>query len=80
MSLKKMLLSSCAFLLVGAAHVGTAVSAPDCPPPRPYQGGCIQQVVWAKNPTTGTCCEYPTPCNAPAGWTTYGTYSACVTG
>ena len=79
MSLKKMLLSACAFALVGAAHVGTAVSAPDCPPPRHYSGGCIQQVVWAKNPTTGTCCEYATPCNAPDGWVTYGTYSACVT-
>lgn len=80
MSLKKFLLTSGALLLAGAAHVGTAVSAPECPPPRPYQGGCIQIVVWAKNPSTGTCCQYPTPCSAPQGWTTYTSAEACAAG
>ena len=80
MSLKKLMLASCAFLLVGAASVQTAVSAPDCPKPRPYSGGCIQVITYAKNPTTGTCCEYPNPCSAPAGWATYTSYDACVAG
>lgn len=78
MSLKKFLLSSGAFLLIGAAHVSTAVSAPDCPPPQHYSGACIQQVVWAKNPTTGTCCQYSTPCAAPTGWATYGSAATCA--
>lgn len=80
MKLKKLLLASGAFLLVGAAHVSTAVSAPECPRPRNYQGGCIQVVVWAKNPSTGACCEYPTPCSAPEGWTTYTSPEACAAG
>ncbi|HKH49119.1 MAG TPA: hypothetical protein VKM72_31010 [Thermoanaerobaculia bacterium] len=80
MLLKKFLLASGAFLLVGAAHVSTAVSAPDCPPPRHYQGACIQVIVWAKNPDSGTCCQYSTPCAAPAGWTTYTSAEACATG
>ena len=78
MSLKKFLLSSGAFLLIGAAHVSTAVSAPECPRPQRYEGGCIQVIVWAKDPVTGICCEYPNPCSAPTGWQTYSTASACA--
>ena len=78
MSLKKFLLASGACLLVGVAHVSTAVSAPpECPRPKPYQGGCIQVITYAKNPQTGTCCEYATPCAAPEGWQTYGSLSEC---
>lgn len=80
MMLKKFLLASGAFLLVGAAHIGTANSVPDCPPPRPYQGGCVQVIVWAKNPSSGTCCQYPTPCNAPQGWQTYTSLADCQAG
>ncbi|HEY4574703.1 MAG TPA: hypothetical protein VIJ26_12080 [Thermoanaerobaculia bacterium] len=28
-------------------------------------------IVWAQDPATGMCCQYPTPCSAPAGWTIY---------
>ena len=81
MSLKKFLLASSALLLAGAAHIGTAVSAPpECPKPRHFQGGCIQVIVWAKNPETGTCCQYPNPCSAPEGWTTYTSAEACAAG
>lgn len=77
MKMKKLLLASCAFLLVGAAHVSTAVSAPECPKPRRFSGGCIQVITYAKNPETGTCCEYPNPCSAPEGWATYFTLAEC---
>jgi hypothetical protein len=39
-----------------------------CPAPRQYSGACIQVIVWAQNPETGACCQYPTPCSAPEGW------------
>ncbi len=30
---------------------------------------CIQVITPAKNPTTGECKEFPTPCDVPKGWT-----------
>jgi hypothetical protein len=58
-----------AFVLVAAAT--RTATASDCPPPRHYSGSCIQVIVWAEDPVTKTCCQYPTPCSAPAGWTIY---------
>lgn len=77
MSLKKLLLGSAALALVAAANVGTATSAPECPRPQRYDGVCIQVIVWAKNPDTGTCCQYSTPCAAPTGWQTYTSQAEC---
>jgi len=72
MSLKKLLLASGVFLLTAAPG-----SVQNCPPPRQYQGPCSQVVIWAKNPETGTCCYYPNPCTAPAGWMTYTSQAEC---
>lgn len=69
--LKKLCLVSAAFALTVAASVGTASSNHHCPPPRHYSGVCIQVVVWAQDPNSGTCCMYGNPCSAPAGWTIF---------
>ena len=49
----------------------------DCPPPRQSKEICPQVVVWAKNPQTGACCQYGTPCNAPEGWQTFYSEAEC---
>lgn len=67
MTLKKLFLASAAFALAAAAQLGTAASD-GCPPPRKFSGVCIQVIVWAKDPVTGICCQYPNPCSAPEGW------------
>jgi hypothetical protein len=67
MSLKKLFLASAAFTLVLAAYSSPA-SSTSCPPPRPYNDVCITVIVWAKDPQSGICCQYPTPCSAPDGW------------
>jgi hypothetical protein len=48
-----------------------------CPDPIEYDGGCIAVVVVAKDPVTGACCEYGTPCNAPADWMQYSSMDEC---
>lgn len=48
-----------------------------CPAPRAYPGPCLQVVVWARDPNTGTCCQYGTPCSAPVGWATYSSQIEC---
>ena len=67
MSLKKLSLVSAAFALAITALAGPA-SSTDCPPPRQYSETCIQVVVWAESPDGELCCQYGTPCSAPAGW------------
>lgn len=38
-------------------------------PPRSDEGRfCIQVITPAKNPSTGDCREFPTPCDVPEGW------------
>lgn len=39
---------------------------------------CIQVIVWAKNPGTGECVQFPTPCDAPAGWEIFFTLEDCL--
>ena len=39
------------------------------PPASEQKRVCIQVITPAKNPTTGECREFPTPCDVPAGWT-----------
>ncbi|MGM0559393.1 MAG: hypothetical protein ACQEVA_23620 [Myxococcota bacterium] len=48
-----------------------------CPDAREPSGMCAQVITWAKNPDTGTCCEYPTPCHAPKDWKTFSSREAC---
>ena len=69
MSLKKFVFASAAFALFAAANSPTE-AAKQCPTQN-YSGPCIQVITWAKNPDTGTCCQYPNPCVVPAGWQTY---------
>lgn len=49
-----------------------------CPAPLPYEGMCAQVMTWAKNPQSGQCCEYATPCETPTGWVTYRSLEACA--
>lgn len=48
-----------------------------CPEARQPSGMCAQVITWAKDPDTGTCCEYPTPCHAPKNWKTFSSKDAC---
>ncbi len=52
--------------------------AADCPKPRDYQGMCAQVITWARNPDTGTCCQYGSPCEAPQNWQTFTSEADCV--
>jgi hypothetical protein len=49
-----------------ASHAGFA---PDQP--------CAAVLVWAKDPASGGCCQYPDPCSAPEGWEQFYTPAAC---
>lgn len=69
MSLKKLMFASAAFALFGAATMNVE-AAKQCPTQQ-YNGACIQVITYAKNPDTGTCCQYPNPCVVPSGWQTY---------
>jgi eight-cysteine-cluster-containing protein len=40
-----------------------------CPAPRVSEEACVQVIAYAVNPASDQCCEYPTPCAAPEGWT-----------
>lgn len=78
MKIRRALLVSVASLLIATACASSKKpGGDDCPPPRQTGEICPQVVVWAKNPQTGTCCQYGTPCNAPEGWTTYNTEEEC---
>ncbi|QDG50376.1 hypothetical protein FIV42_06400 [Persicimonas caeni] len=49
----------------------------ECPQPRQAQGMCAQVITWAKNPDTGACCQYATPCEAPQNWQTFNNEQNC---
>ncbi len=58
-----------------------------CPEPIEDGGDCVQVMVWSRDPLTGMCCEYSTPCNAPQDWESfyfedecYGGIGGCVPG
>lgn len=38
---------------------------------------CEQIIVYAKDPETGACCQFPDPCSVPEGWTVYY-YPPCI--
>lgn len=42
---------------------------PPSPQATPTLVACIQVITPAKNPQTGECKEFSTPCNVPSGWT-----------
>ncbi|MBR58125.1 MAG: hypothetical protein CMH54_08905 [Myxococcales bacterium] len=50
----------------------------ECPPPVPFDGACITVLAYAQNPDTGSCCEYPTPCSAPADWEVFTSKDECI--
>ena len=38
---------------------------------------CIQVITYGKNPGTGQCKEFPTPCDVPNGWESFFTLEDC---
>ena len=56
-----------------------ACAEPDvCPvQPVPANVRCAYVVTWGKNPDTGDCCQYPTPCNVPTGWDSFASEAEC---
>lgn len=80
MKIRRALVISVAPLLLATACASTKPKPGDCPPPRQSNEICPQVVVWAKNPQSGACCEYGTPCNAPEGWQTYHSEAECRAG
>ncbi len=55
----------------------TCEAAPLCPAPLEVTIACEEVVVWAKDPVSGGCCQYGTPCIAPAGWSQFGDQDSC---
>jgi hypothetical protein len=62
--------------------LGTPCAQPICPEPdvRDPWLACPAVVVYARDPETGTCCEYGDPCRAPEGWEQFNTFDACSQG
>jgi hypothetical protein len=49
-----------------------------CCPKKVPTGTCPSNVrVWAKDPATGSCCEYANDCSAPTGWPLYPSQAEC---
>ncbi len=65
----------------GGPWLCTLVACPveECPAPTlpPDNALCDTAIVYARSADTGLCCEYPTACEAPDGWQTFGTLAAC---
>jgi len=51
--------------------------APRCPAPQTTDAVCPAVVVYAKDPTSGICCQYGDPCRAPSGWKQFNTQADC---
>jgi hypothetical protein len=53
---------------------------PQCPAPLVPDGGlvCTAVEVYAKDPSTGACCQYGDPCRAPAGWKQFTNLAECT--
>lgn len=72
-----------------ASDAADAEEDADAAPPRDPDGGteecpvendggfCQPTITWAKNPDTGTCCEYNNSCEVPDGWQTYSSKEEC---
>lgn len=71
--MSKFRLLGLAFVLLSLVALGgvaeTAVAQEQsCPPGRNFQGVCIQVIAFAKQPGTGECCQFATPCDVPPGF------------
>ncbi len=55
-------------------------ATPECPAASSASNGatCDGQIVFARSPETGDCCQYDTRCEAPVGWETFGTHEECL--
>lgn len=51
-----------------------------CPAPLESTGLCVNVRVWAKNPETGECCAYSTPCQVPKDWKVFYSSGECEKG
>jgi len=50
----------------------------ECPPPRrDPRVSCSTQELWARNPSSGACCSYASPCELPEGWGRFPSESEC---
>ncbi|HVF59230.1 MAG TPA: hypothetical protein VNJ70_05395 [Thermoanaerobaculia bacterium] len=67
----------CLLVTACTGHKDPPPAPAECPPPRQSGEICPQVVVWAKDPQSGACCEYGTPCNAPEGWPTFYSEPEC---
>jgi hypothetical protein len=52
---------------------------PVCPAPASPPPGvlCTANVVYARDPASGICCEYGNPCVAPSGWDQFASQAEC---
>lgn len=48
-----------------------------CPDPVMYDGACDTVVVYARDPVSGRCCQYGTPCGVPEGWEQFYSLNEC---
>src|SRR5262245_58099305 len=50
-----------------------------CCPQKPASNDCpsLGVTVWAKDPITGSCCQYSNACQAPSGWATFSSPRDC---
>ncbi len=53
------------------------IASSACPLPAQRDAICAQVIVVVKNPNTGDCCQYNTPCDAPMGWEEFASMDAC---
>ena len=61
MSKLKLRLFGLSLVLISVFGLGSGLSASEC----------IDVVVWAINPATGECRQFPNPCSVPSGWKIY---------
>jgi len=52
---------------------------PQCAPARelPADVACVAVIAYGQEPNSGLCCEYPSPCQVPDGWTPFNTLEEC---
>ena len=56
----------------------TKMACSMCPAPLPSTTGCPDVLVFARDPQTQLCCEYPDPCSPPIGWDVFYTLDECA--
>jgi len=55
---------------------------PECAPAKelPADVACVAVIAYARAPDTAVCCQYPSPCQVPDGWTSFNTLEECQVG